>query len=94
MGPLNLALWGAGGLLLALGLWRARGPYRRARALQANEENLRRYESWRGGRRTAEDRGPSSADLMGAELRGQVRRWAALAGVGAVILMLGFLVRP
>ncbi len=93
MGLLNAALVAAGLLLITLGLVRARGPHQRARALQANEENLRRYESWRGGRRTGAEQGPSSAELMSAELRGQVRRWAGVAILGLALVLVGLVLR-
>ena len=95
MSLVNLGLLVVGVVLIGVGGLRARGPYQRAQALRANEENLRRYENWRGGgRRTAADEGPSSAELMREELMGQVRRWGALAGVGFVLVLLGVLLRP
>jgi hypothetical protein len=77
----------------ALGLWRAWGSWQRWRTLLAHEANLRRYDSWRGGRPPA-DAGPSSADLMAAELRGQVLRWGALAVVGLILIVVALEVRP
>lgn len=93
MGPLQLLLAIGGAVLAVFGAWRAWRPWQRMRALAANEANLRRYESWRGGRATDEP-GPSSADLMRAELRRQVLRWGVLAVVGVALVLLSLSVRP
>ena len=93
MGPLAVILLLAGAAAGAIGLWRAWGSWQRWRALLAHEANLRRYESWRGGR-TAAEAGPSSADLMADELRGQVLRWGGLAVVGVVLVALALGLRP
>lgn len=91
MGLANLVLIAAGAVLLAFGGLRVRGPYRRYMALRVQEQNLSRYDSWRGGRRTAvPDSRPSSAQLMQAELRRQAQRWMAVGGVGLLLLFLGF----
>ena len=93
MGAQDLLLVVGGVLLSAYGLWRLWRPWQRSRALAASEANLRRYESWRGGR-TADDAGPSSADLMRAELRRQVLRWGGVAAIGAVVALVGLVGRP
>ena len=93
MGPLALILLVVGAAAGAFGLWRAWGSWQRWRVLLAHEANLRRYDSWRGGR-AAPDAGPSSADLMAAELRGQVLRWGGLAVVGLVLIVVALAVRP
>ncbi|HXR27254.1 MAG TPA: hypothetical protein VN771_05275 [Candidatus Baltobacteraceae bacterium] len=93
MGPLAVLLLVAGAAALALGAWQAWGSWGRWRALLAHEANLRRYDSWRGGRPPA-DAGPSSADLMAAELRGQVLRWGGLALVGFVLIVLALAAHP
>jgi len=93
MGALDLVLAAAGLVILAYGAWRAWRPWQRARALAATEANLRRYESWRGGR-TADDAGPSSAELMRRELRGQVLRWGGVAAIGAIVALVGLVGRP
>lgn len=93
MGPLAIILLLVGAIAAGLGLWRAWGAWQRWRALLSHEANLRRYESWRGGR-TATDAGPSSADLMAAELRGQVLRWGGLGIVGLVLVVLAVAARP
>jgi hypothetical protein len=92
MGPLNLALWGLGVALIALGYLRFRGPWQRYRALRAQQENVDRYEAWRG-RASATAVGPSGAEVAMALYR---RRWqigAAIAVVGFVLVFAGFAVR-
>jgi hypothetical protein len=91
MSLLNLALWLVGVVLLAAAFVRARPYLERYQALTAQEENIRRYESWRG--RSLEPPGPSSADLMRAELRRRLQVWVGVGVVGAVLLVLGFAVR-
>ena len=56
MSGTGLAVAGVGLLLVVVGLMRARGPWARYRALKAQEDNIARYESWRGGLR---DTGPT-----------------------------------
>ena len=63
---------------------------RRANELEAQEANLRRYESWRG-RRPGADRGPTSAELMSRELRRRAFAWLALDAVGAALIIAGIL---
>ena len=90
MGPINFLLWGAGVLLVVVGYTRARGPWARYQALKAQDENVARYESWRGGLRNNETTGASVAMAM---LRRQAQVGAAIAIVGAVLVVVGFLVR-
>lgn len=91
MSPLNVALWLVGVVLLAAAFVRARPYLDRYQALTAQEENIRRYESWRG--RSLEPPGPSSADLMRAELRRRLQVWMGVGVAGAVLLVLGFAIR-
>ena len=90
MGPINLVLWAGGAVLIAVGYLRAKGPWARYQALKAQDENIARYESWRGGLRDHETTGASIAMAM---LRRQAQVGAAIAAVGAVLVVLGFLVR-
>lgn len=90
MEPLNLLMWGLGVVLIALGYTRARGPWARYRALRAEDENVARYESWRGGTRSNETTGASVAMAM---LRRQAQVGGAIAIVGFVLVFLGFLIR-
>ena len=90
MGPINLLLWGAGVALVIGGYTRARGPWARYQALKAQDENVARYESWRGGLRNHETTGASVAMAM---LRRQAQVAGAIAIAGAVLIFLGFLIR-
>ncbi len=87
---LNLVLWGVGVVLVIAGYTRARGPWARYQALRAQDDNISRYESWRGGLRTHEQTGASVAMAM---LRRQAQLAGAVAVAGVVLIFLGFLVR-
>jgi uncharacterized membrane protein len=90
MAPVNILLWGVGVLLVVVGYARARGPWARYQALKAQDENVARYESWRGGLRDHETTGASVAMAM---LRRQAQMAGVLAVVGVVLIFLGFLIR-
>ena len=90
MQPINLLLWGLGAVLAVVGYTRARGPWSRYQALRAQDENISRYESWRGGLRTHEETGASVAMAM---LRRQAQIAGAVAVVGVVLIFLGFFIR-
>ncbi len=90
MSTLNLVLWGLGIVLVVLGWLRARGPWSRYQALKAQQENIDRYESWRGSR--LRDDGPSAASVMMDESRRQALVWAAISVAGVVVLLAGFAV--
>ena len=90
MGPINLLLWAGGAVLVAIGYLRAKGPWARYQALKAQDENVARYESWRGGLRNHETTGASVAMAM---LRRQAQVAGAIAVVGIVLIVVGFLVR-
>lgn len=90
MDTVNLLLWGAGVALVVVGYRRARRPWARYQALKAEDENIARYESWRGGLRDHETTGASVAMAI---LRRQAQVGGAIAIVGAVLIFLGFLVR-
>ena len=89
MGPVNLVLWAAGVVLVIVGYTRARAPWARYQALKAQDENISRYESWRGGLRDHETTGASIAMAM---LRRQAQMSGAIAIVGVVLIFLGFLI--
>ncbi len=90
MGPVNLVLWGIGIALIVVGYLRAREPWRRYQALKAQDQNIARYEAWRGGPRADDTTGASVAmDL----LRRQARVGAGIAIVGFALIFVGFLVR-
>jgi hypothetical protein len=74
----------------AAGYARFRGPWARYQALKAQDANIARYESWRGGLR---DSGTTGASIAMQLLRKQARDGALMALAGFVIAVLGFLVR-
>lgn len=87
MGPLNLLLWAAGVILIAVGYTRAKGPYSRYMALKEQDANVARYESWRGG---ARDRNPTGASVAMQMLRRQAQIGALIAVGGVVLVFVGF----
>jgi uncharacterized membrane protein HdeD (DUF308 family) len=89
---LNILFWLGGIALVAVGALRIRVPLARSRELQATEENLRRYDDWRGTR-LVDDSQRTGADEMKDYLRRQVRLWGAVIVVGIVLIVVGFLVR-
>ena len=90
MGLVNIALWVAGAVLIAVGYSRGRGPYARYQALKAQDANVARYEAWRGGVR---DDGKTGASVAMAVLRRQTQIAAGIAIVGVVLVFLGFFIR-
>ena len=87
---LNLVLWIAGVVLIAVGYTRAKGPWARYQQLKEQDANVARYESWRGGVRDTSTSGASVAMEM---FRRQARMGAVIALVGFVLVFAGFLVR-
>lgn len=73
---------------MAAGYARARGPWQRYQALKAQDENIARYESWRGGIR---DSGTTGASVAMELLRKQARDGAIIVAAGIAIAVLGFL---
>jgi hypothetical protein len=92
MGILNLVLLLGGMALIVAGGARARGPWRRYQAMRDRQDNLARYESWRGGVRGAPDE-KTGASVMLEELRRQTRIWGAVIGAGVVLVVLAFTLR-
>jgi len=90
MGILNVALIALGVAATAFGYSRARGPWGRYQALKAQDENIARYESWRGGLR---DSGTTGASVAMQILRQQARNGALIAGVGIALVLVGLLLR-
>jgi len=86
----NVVLWIAGAVLVAAAYLRGMPYWRRYQAMRSQQDNIRRYETWRG--RPAE-RGGSSADLMEAELRRRAQPWIVAGVVGIVAIVAGFVVR-
>ena len=91
MGLVNLGLLAVGGVLVAFGYLRARGPWRRYQALKEQDRNVARYEAWRGGLR---DSGPTGASVAMDVLRAQARRGAIFALVGFALVFAGFFLPP
>jgi uncharacterized membrane protein len=90
LGFLNVLLWAVGIVLIGLGYIRARGPYARYQALKAQQENVARYEQWRGGVR---DSGTTGASVAMQMARRQAQIGAVISLVGFVLVFLGFAVR-
>jgi len=87
---MGIALILIGVAAIGFGYARARGPWARYQALKAQDENIARYESWRGGLR---DTGTTGASVAMELLRKQARDGALIAVAGFVIAVLGLLVR-
>ena len=77
---------------IAVGYTRAKGPWARYQALREQDANAERYSAWRGGVR---DDGSSAtgASVAMQILRRQARMAGAIAGVGFVLVLLGFLIK-
>ncbi len=90
MGLVNIALWLGGVAMIVVGYTRAKGPWARYQALKVQDENVARYESWRGGVR---DDGKTGASVAMELLRGQARIGGAIAIGGFALVSLGFLIR-
>lgn len=85
----GLGLIAAGLTLVAVGYLRARGPWARYKALKAEDANIARYESWRGGLR---DSGVTGASVAMELFRKQARDGALVAGAGAVAVVVGLVI--
>jgi hypothetical protein len=87
---LNVVLWVAGVVLIAVGYVRARTPWGRYQVLKAQDENVARYQAWRGGIR---DEGQTGASVAMEVLRRQAQYAGLIAVVGIVLVVLGFAIR-
>ena len=72
----------------AVGVARFRRPWAKYQALKAQEANIARYESWRGGLR---DSGPTGASVAIAMLRDQARNAAVVMSAGVAFIIVGLL---
>jgi hypothetical protein len=90
MGAINLVLWAGGIVLVVFGYTRARGPWSRYQALKLQDENIARYEAWRGGLR---DDGKTGASVAMQILRRQARLGALVAVLGFVLIFAGFAIK-
>lgn len=75
-----------GVVALAAGYARFRGPWARYQALKAQDANIARYESWRGGLR---DSGTTGASVAMEILRKQVRDAVVVMAAGGAFVVLG-----
>jgi len=91
VGLVNIVLWIAGVVLIAVGYQRARGPWARYQDLKAQDANVARYESWRGGVRNSDS--TTGASVAMAVLRRQAQMGAGISVVGVVLVFLGFFIR-
>jgi hypothetical protein len=91
---ISLGLLFVGVVLIALAAFNIRLPLARRREMDHLAENAKRYESWRGGSRTAAGGNErSSTDLMRDELRRQVYWWLGVGAIGVVLVVGGFFFR-
>jgi hypothetical protein len=89
----SIVLWIAGLALLVIGIAQTRAPLARYRSLRATQENLKRYDEWRGNRLTPSDGEKTGADEMMEVLRQRTLLWGAVAVIGVILIVAGFLVR-
>ena len=90
MGLVGIGLILAGVVLIVVGVTRARGPYQRYMALREQDQNVARYEAWRGGARPD---GKTGASVAMAMFRRQAQVGAAIVIAGFVLVIAGFVVR-
>jgi hypothetical protein len=90
VGELNVVLWLAGVVLIVVGYVRARTPWSRYQMLKAQDENVARYQAWRGGLR---DEGKTGASVAMEVLRRQAQYAGLIAIAGFVLVFLGFFIR-
>ncbi len=90
MSIVNVILWVAGIVLIAIGYQRFRVPWGRYQALKEQDANVARYEAWRGGIR---DDGKTGASVAMAVLRRQAQIAGLIVIAGVVSLFVGFLIR-
>ena len=91
MSVVNVFLWIGGVVLIALGYSRAKGPLSRYQALKEQDANADRYNAWRGGVRN--DSSTTGASVAMAGLRRQAQVGIAIAVVGFVLVLVGFLIK-
>lgn len=93
MGFINIVLWLGGVVLIGVGYLRARRPWTRYQALKAQEANVARYESWRGGVRNDPPSGETGASVAMAIARRQAQVGGAILAIGVILVFAGFLIR-
>ena len=90
MTPLGWVLVIVGLGLIVLGYVRTREPFARLRSLQAQDQNVARYEAWRGGVR---DNAKTGASVAMELLQRQVRIGAGIGFAGIAAIVVAFLIR-
>jgi hypothetical protein len=90
MSLVNIVFWALGVVLIAAGYQRAKGPWSRYQALKEQDDNIARYEAWRGGLR---DTSPTGASVAMQMLRRQAQIGGVIVAVGFVLVFLGFLIK-
>lgn len=88
----GILLIAVGIIAIVVGVLRMRGPLARIRQLDATAANLDRYEAWRGKNTGVEADGPTGADIMRQQMRQRLVLWAAVSGVGIVLVVAGLIV--
>ena len=86
----GLVLLLVGAALIVVGAVRARDPYRRYMALREQDQNIARYEAWRGGPRPDPKTGASIAMQL---LRRQAQVGGAIVIAGVACVVLAFVLR-
>jgi hypothetical protein len=85
---MGIVLMALGVAAAAAGYARFRGPWARYQALKAQDANIARYESWRGGLRDASPTGASVAMDM---LRRQAREAGVIVAAGVALFVVGLI---
>lgn len=94
MSEISLGLWFVGAVLIGLAALKIRLPLARRREMDHLADNAKRYESWRGGSRTAAGGNEvTGAAVMRDMLRRQVYLWLGVGAVGVILVIGGFIVR-
>ena len=87
---INVVLWVAGVVLMAVGYQRVRAPWSRYQALKEQDANAERYAAWRGGVR---DDGTTGASVAMQILRRQAQMAGLIVLAGFVLVFLGFFIK-
>ena len=90
MTPAAIVLLIIGFVLIIAGFLRTRAPYAQLRALQAKDQNVARYNAWRGGVR---DDSKAGASVAMAILQRQVKVGAGIGLLGIAAVFVGLLIR-
>ena len=86
----SLVVLALGAAHVVFGLLRARAPRATDQELKAQQENVARYDAWRGGIR---DTGRTGASVAIEQARRRALIWAGVAVVGLVVIIAGFAIR-